>query len=252
MMAASRGLGRASALALAREGVQVCITARDEAILAQTASELRAETGSKVMAVRADAAESADLINAFEQTVQTLGPVDILVNNAGGPPPGKFVEMDDDAWFKAFTLNFMSAVRLCQLVLPDMCERGWGRIINITSIGVKQPLPDLILSNAVRTGLVAMAKTLSAQVAEFGVTVNNICPGYTLTDRIKALAESKARASQRTPEEVIREMEASILMGRMGTPSEFGALVAYLASEQASYITGASLPFDGGSYQGLM
>jgi len=250
--AASKGLGKATALALAQEGVNICIAARDLTVLNQTAEEIKRQNSVQVLAVPADVTSRHDLERLVQTVRQELGAVDILVNNAGGPRPGLFVEMSDEDWLQAFNLNFMSAARLSRMVLPSMREKRWGRIINITSIGVKQPMPDLVLSNGVRTGLVAMSKTLASQVASYGITVNNVCPGYTLTDRVRSLAENTATRTGKSSQEVIVEMEASIPMRRLGKPEELAALITFLASEQAAYITGTTIQCDGGYYQGLL
>lgn len=252
VVAASKGLGKATALTLAQEGAQVCISARDINTLNLAAEEIHQITGTHVLVVPADVTIRQDLERLAQKVRQDLGAIDILVNNAGGPRPGLFVEMSDDDWLQAFNLNFMSATRLTGMVLPAMREKRWGRIINITSFGVKQPIPNLILSNAVRTGLVAMAKTLSGQVAACGITVNNVCPGYTLTDRMRSLAASTAAQSGSTSAEVIAGWEASIPMRRLGKPEELAALIAFLASEQAGYITGTTIQVDGGYIQGLL
>lgn len=252
VVAASKGLGKAAALALAQEGAQVCIAARDINTLNLAAEEIHQVTGTLVLAVPADVTIRQDLELLAQKVRQDLGAIDILVNNAGGPRPGQFVEMSDDDWLQAFNLNFISATRLTRMVLPAMREKRWGRIINITSIGVKQPMPNLILSNAVRTGLVAMAKTLSGQVAAYGITVNNVCPGYTLTDRVRSLAASTATQNGSTSAEVMAGWEASIPMHRLGKPEELAALITFLASEQAGYITGTTIQVDGGYSQGLL
>ncbi len=252
VVAASRGLGKAAALALAQEGVNICVAARDVNTLNETAEEIRQHTSVRVLAVPADVSSRHDLERLAQTVRQELGSVDILVNNAGGPRPGLFFEMSDEDWLQAFNLNFMSAARLSRMVLPSMREKRWGRIINITSIGVKQPMPNLVLSNAVRTGLVAMSKTLAGQVASYGITVNNVCPGYTMTERVLALAANTVSQTGKTSEEVITAMEASIPMHRLGKPEELAALITFLASEQAAYITGATIQCDGGYFQGLM
>ncbi len=250
--AASKGLGKATALALAEEGCAVAIAARNEADLALAAEEIRRTTGSTILPVRADVSRAADCEALVARVRAELGPVEILVNNAGGPPPGTFTDVTDEDWLAAFQLNLMSAVRLTRLVLPEMRSRRWGRIINIVSLAVKQPIPNLILSNAVRAGVVAMAKTLAGQVAAEGITVNNVCPGYMLTDRVRALAADRAAREGRTVEEVLAESQAAIPMGRLGRPEELAALIAFLASEKASYITGATIQVDGGAIQGLL
>ncbi|MGI6376882.1 MAG: SDR family oxidoreductase [Anaerolineae bacterium] len=250
--AASKGLGKAAAWALAREGADLVIAARGEVALAQTAAEIRADTGRAVLAVMADVSQAADIERLAEQAQARFGRVDVLVNNAGGPRPGLFAEMSDEDWLGAVELNLLSAVRLTRAVLPGMQARRWGRIINMTSIAVKQPLSNLILSNTARAGLVAMAKTLAGQVAAQGITVNNVCPGYMLTDRVRGLAEATATAEGITIDEAIARNERAIPMKRMGRPEELAALIAFLASEQAGYLTGATIQVDGGLYQGLM
>ncbi len=250
--AASKGLGKAAAWALAREGAQVVIAARGEAALRQAAAEIADDTGARVVAVPADMSVAADIEALFRAACDAFGRVDILVNNAGGPRPGVFTDMSDDDWLQAVELNLLSAVRLTRLALPGMRARRWGRIINITSLSVKQPIPNLILSNAVRAGVVAMAKTLADQVAAEGITVNNVCPGYMLTDRVRQLSQAQAEAEGRPMEEVLRRSLADIPAGRIGQPEELAALIAFLASEPAAYLTGATIQVDGGRYRGLM
>jgi 3-oxoacyl-[acyl-carrier protein] reductase len=178
--------------------------------------------------------------------------VDILVTNAGGPPAGPFESHPASAWSDALRLNFESVVNMTRAVLPGMKERRWGRIINITSIAVKQPVDNLILSNSVRAAVTGFARTLANEVASYGVTVNNVMPGYTLTDRIANLAETNAGQRGTTTEAVIAGWESQIPMARLGTPEEFAAMVTFLASERASYTTGASIPVDGGWIRALV
>ncbi|MFO7696587.1 MAG: SDR family oxidoreductase [Anaerolineae bacterium] len=250
--AASRGLGKAAAMALAAEGARVAIAARGEEALRATALEIAGATGGTVLAVPADVSVGDDLAALVAEVETNLGAVDILVNNAGGPRPGVFSQMDDEDWLGAVELNLLSAIRLIRAVLPGMRERRWGRIVNITSIAVKQPIPDLILSNTVRSGLVAMSKTLADEVAAEGVTVNNVCPGYMLTDRVRALNEAASRAEGISVEAVMQRTVAAIPAGRIGQPEELAALIAFLASQPAAYITGATIQVDGGRYRGLM
>jgi 3-oxoacyl-[acyl-carrier protein] reductase len=250
--AASRGLGRATALALAQEGARVAMAARGAEALEKAAAEIRQATGAEVLAIPTDVTQ-ADQIEALVQKVLAKwGRIDILVNNAGGPRPGVFTDMEDQDWLDAVNLNLMSTIRLTRLVLPGMRERRWGRIINLTSISVKQPIPTIILSNTARAGVVAMAKTLSGQVAAEGITVNNVCPGTILTDRIHNLAKANAERTGQTVEQALAAMQASIPAGRIGKPEELGALVTFLASEKAAYITGATIQIDGGACLGLL
>ncbi|HOH73809.1 MAG TPA: SDR family oxidoreductase, partial [Syntrophales bacterium] len=174
------------------------------------------------------------------------------VNNAGGPPAMNFLEIDDTMWTNGFRLNLLSTIVMTREVVPVMKEKRWGRIINMTSIAVKQPIDGLILSNTVRSGVIGLAKTLSTELAPFNVTVNSVCPGYTLTDRVRNLAKVVGEKEKVAPEAVIKRWEATIPMGRLGTPEEFAALVTFLASEQAGYITGAAIQIDGGWYRGVM
>jgi 3-oxoacyl-[acyl-carrier protein] reductase len=250
--AASKGLGKATAWALAREGADLVIAARGRETLEATAQEIRADTGREVLAVSADVSLAEDIDALLAQALARWGHVDILVNNAGGPRPGVFTDMADADWLAAMELNLLSAVRLIQGVLPGMRARRWGRIVNITSIAVKQPIRDLILSNTVRAGVVAMAKTLAGQVASEGITVNNVCPGYMLTDRVRSLAAATAQAEAISVEAALARSESAIPMGRMGRPEELAAVIAFLASEPASYVTGATIQVDGGLYQGLL
>jgi 3-oxoacyl-[acyl-carrier protein] reductase len=184
--------------------------------------------------------------------VELHGRVDILVNNAGGPPAGPFEQHSWDAWEKAVQLTLRSAVELTRRVLPGMRERRWGRIVNITSIAVKQPVDGLILSNSLRAAVTGWARTLATEVARDGVTVNNVLPGYTRTDRVEQLNSARAASEGVGVEEVQRRIEAQIPMGRLGEPREFGAMVAFLASERASYVTAQSIPVDGGWIRALL
>jgi 3-oxoacyl-[acyl-carrier protein] reductase len=250
--AASRGLGKAAAMELAREGARVVIAARNEQELRAAADEIRRATGADVLPVPADVTQVADIEALVGAAQAGFGDIDILVNNAGGPRPGIFTDMSDEDWLAAINLNLMSTIRLTRLVLPGMRRNRWGRIINMTSISVKQPLPNIILSNAARSAVVAMAKTLSLQVAAEGITVNNVCPGIILTDRMRNLAANTAQVQGITPEQALQNMQADIPVGRLGRPEELAALITFLASERASYITGATIQVDGGMYRGLL
>jgi 3-oxoacyl-[acyl-carrier protein] reductase len=250
--ASSRGLGKACALELAREGAKVAICARDGVRLAAAAGEIRAATGAEVLPVETDLTQPGQIESLVAETQQRLGRIDVLVTNNGGPPAGFFEDFDDEAWARAHQLTLMAVVRLIRAVLPAMRAQRWGRIINITSISVKQPVDNLLLSNVYRPGVTGLAKTLSAQVAADGITINNVAPGYTRTDRVLELAESRAADQDKSVDEILAEITAAYPMQRMGEPAELAALVAFLASERASYITGTTIQVDGGYVQGLL
>ncbi len=252
VLAASKGLGRASAEALAAEGAWVVIGSRNRQQLEQTARDIRDKTGSKVLAVPTDVTKPDDLAAIVEATVREFGRIDILVNNAGGPPPGTFEQFGDAQWEAAFQLNLLSNVRMVRLVLPHMRKLQKGRIINIVSTSVKVPIDGLLLSNAIRTGVVGLAKTLSIELAPDNITVNNVCPGRILTDRIRQTTRLHEKVQQgMSEEEVLREASRDIPLGRIGKPEELAALVAFLASEQAGYITGTTIQVDGGLTRAL-
>jgi 3-oxoacyl-[acyl-carrier protein] reductase len=249
--ASSRGLGRACALELAREGAWVVVCARDGARLAAAAQEIEAATGAQVLALETDLTDGGQIQTLVGEVLRHWGRIDVLVTNNGGPPAG-FFEDFDDAWLQAHTLTLLSAVRLIRAVLPTMRAQGWGRIVNITSVSVKQPIDNLLLSNVYRPGVVGLAKTLSAQVAAEGITINNVAPGYTRTDRVLDLARARAAEQGKDAEQMLAETAAGSPMKRMGEPEELAALVAFLASERAGYITGATIQVDGGYVQGLL
>ena len=244
--AASRGLGRAIAEALAAEGASLVICARGEEALAETGSAIADRAGVDVEAVAADVSTPEGMSRAWAHARDRFGRVDVLVTNAGGPPSGPFEAHDWDAWQHAVELTLRSAVELTRLVLPGMKERQWGRIINVTSIAVKQPVDGLILSNSLRAAVTGFARTLANEVARHGITVNNIMPGYTRTERVEQLNAATAEREGVSVEDVARRIEAQIPMRRLGEPHEFAALAAFLASEAAGYITAQSIAVDGG------
>jgi len=248
----SMGLGKAVALEMGREGARVAIGSLDDAYLAAAAKEVREKTGAEVIAVPADVSDPAQAKGFVRKALEHFGTVDILVNNAGGPPSVGFLDIDDNLWEYGFRLNLLSTIVMTREAVPVMKEKKWGRIINMTSISVKQPIDGLMLSNTIRSGVIGFAKTLSNELAPFNVTVNSVCPGYTLTDRVRNLAKTIAERENTTPEAVIGQWEATIPMKRLGTPEDFAALVTFLASEQAGYITGAAIQIDGGWYKGVM
>jgi 3-oxoacyl-[acyl-carrier protein] reductase len=250
--ASSQGLGKACAWELAREGAKVVICARDEAQLSSTAHEIQASTGANVLPITTDLTDATQIRNLADDVLHRYGRIHVLVTNNGGPPAGYFDDLDDDAWFAAHQLTLLSAVRLVRAVLPAMRAQQWGRIINIASVSVKQPIDNLLLSNVYRPGVVGLAKTLATQLAADGITVNNVAPGYTRTNRVLDLARVRAATEGRTVEEVVADTTASFPMKRMGKPEELAALVAFLASERASYITGTTIQVDGGLAKGIM
>lgn len=249
--ASSKGLGRAVAEELAAEGARVVLCARGAEALEATRAAL-ADSGAEVTAVAADLTDPLQVERVIEVGVQAFGPIDILITNTGGPPPGPFESHTPEAWSEAVRQNLDSVLNLTRSVLPAMKERRWGRIITITSVAVKQPVDGLILSNSIRAAVTGFAKTLANEVAPFGITVNNVMPGYTRTERLDQLAADIAERSGGSVEDAFSAWEGQIPLGRVGDPREFAALVAFLASERASYITGTSIAVDGGAIKALL
>jgi 3-oxoacyl-[acyl-carrier protein] reductase len=249
--AASQGLGRAIALELSREGARVAICSRDETRVKTAAEDISRKTGVDVLGVRADVTSYDDIKSLVGRVVQAFGGVDILVTNAGGPPPGNFEDVVDVDWYSTYDLTFMSAVRLVRECLPYMKERMWGRIVVMTSLSVKQPIDNLALSNAVRLAVVGMAKGLAKDLAPYNITVNITAPGFIATDRLKELFDARAKKEGTKAEEVEASVVNAIPMGRLGDPREMGELVAFLASERASYLTGNIIQLDGAMYRGV-
>ena len=250
--AASRGLGRAVAEELAAEGASLVICARGEEALEEARAMIVQRTGVEVDAVAADVATREGINLAWAHARDRFGRVDVLVTNAGGPPSGPFEAHDWESWQRAVDLTLRSAVELTRLVLPGMKERRWGCIINVTSIAVKQPVDGLMLSNSLLAAVTGFARTLANEVARYGVTVNNILPGYTRTERVEQLNAANAAREGISVEDVARRIEDQIPMRRLGEPQEFAALAAFLASERASYITAQSIAVDGGWIRGLL
>jgi 3-oxoacyl-[acyl-carrier protein] reductase len=244
VLAASKGLGKACATALAAEGANVVIGARDPDRLNAAAGEIRAMGKGRVLAVPVDVLQPSDAENIVAATVREFGQLDILINNAGGPPFGKFESFDESAWQSAFELTLLSAIRFCRLAIPHLRKTGNGRIINITSLTVLTYFPLSVLSTSLRMGVVGMAKMLSEELGPDHITVNNVAPGLILTDRVKDTLQPRPGVSE---EELLAERARNIPLGRIGRPEELAALVAFLASPLAAYITGATIPVDGGA-----
>lgn len=246
--AASKGLGRACATALAREGVEIVITARGSADLEATAAAIRAETGVRVTTVVGDIATEAGRAAALAACPDP----DILVNNAGGPPPGDFREWDRDVWLRALDANMLAPIFLIRAVVDGMIARRFGRIVNITSMSVKAPIPTLGLSNGARAGLTGFVGGLARQVARHNVTINGLLPGPFMTDRIRSTAAGAAAKSGRTPEEEVLENAKSSPSGRVGDPEEFGTACAFLCAASSGFIVGQNLVLDGGLFNSTM
>jgi len=251
--AASRGLGKGVAHVLAGEGANVVMFSRHPNAIEAAAKEVRAAAadGAKVLGVAADATKLTDLERVVKTTIDAFDAISIVFNNAGGPKPGTFETLTDADWYAAVDLNLISAIRLTRLCLTHMRARRWGRVIVSTSSSVKQPIANLMLSNAVRSATTAWAKTLSDQVAQYGITVNCLAPGRIDTERVRQLDEDAAQRQGKAREEVEREALASIPVRRYGRPEEYGAAAAFLASAPAAYITGVTLLVDGGLYRGM-
>ena len=246
VLASSKGLGKAIANTLAQEGATVIIASRSAEELNKTADEISRETGSSVIAIAADVSSASDTENLINKVAAQFGRIDILINNAGGPPFAPFEQFDDEQWQKAFELNLLSFARLSRLALPHMKKTGSGRIINIISGSVKSVLANSVLSTSMRMGVVGMAKMMADELGPYNITVNNVAPGLILTDRIKHTLPADA-----DPDEAMKERAASIPLRRIGQPHELAALVAFLVSEQGSYISGTTIPVDGGASRSI-
>lgn len=244
--ASSKGIGKACAEALAAEGCNVMICSRNSENLIQVADELSKNFGTDIHWFKCDLRNKLDIEGLVRETFNAFGSIDIVVNNCGGPPSNSIFNLTENDWNNAYEEILLSVIRISNLVIDEMKKKNFGRIINITSVSVKQPIQRLVLSNSLRNAVVGYAKTLSTEVAPFGITVNNVAPGYTLTKRIYDLAVEQAKTSGKSHEEILKGFTADIPMGRLGKPEEIGSLVAFLASEKAGYITGQTIFIDGG------
>ncbi|HEY4327930.1 MAG TPA: SDR family oxidoreductase [Mucilaginibacter sp.] len=246
VLAASKGLGKAIATALSAEGAKVIIGSRDEKELNNTATEIHKLTGNEVIAIPVDVTNGEQVKNFIQKAADRFDHIDILLNNGGGPPFNKFENFDEDAWQKAFELTLLSFARTSRLVLPHMQKTGSGRIINIISGSVKSVLGNSVLSTSMRMGVVGMAKLMADELGPYNITVNNVAPGMILTERLKHTLPKDA-----DPETALKERAKSIPLGRIGKPEELAALVTFLASEQAAYISGTTIQVDGGANRGI-
>jgi 3-oxoacyl-[acyl-carrier protein] reductase len=248
---ASQGMGRATAEAFAREGARIAICARNEGTLSQAAEEIQRSTGKQVL-YRAVDVTDFDAVQKFSiEVARTYGRLDVCVANAGGPPARNFANSSIDDWRKSFELNFLSVVYLAKQVIPQMQQNRWGRFITITSTSVRQPIPDLILSSAIRPAVVGLVKSLALEFGKDNITFNNVAPGYTLTERLSELAGSRAKASSVSETEIYDRWAAEVPLRRLGKPEEIADAIVWLASDRAAYVTGQTLVVDGGIYKGL-
>jgi 3-oxoacyl-[acyl-carrier protein] reductase len=249
---ASRGLGRAVAECLASEGARLALCARSPETLEATASDIERRHGAEVLRRPTDVTRESEVDAWVAEARERFGRVDILVANAGGPPASRFASTDVEAWRRGIDLNLMSTIYLARAVVPSMTHQGWGRIVAITSLSVKQPVDGLILSNTARAGVAGLMKTLANELAPEGVTVNVVCPGYTRTDRLVELARRMSAQEGVSEETITGRWTAQIPMGRLGEAEELAAVVAFLCSEPASYVTGTCLAVDGGAVKSLL
>ncbi|HDQ45765.1 MAG TPA: SDR family oxidoreductase [bacterium] len=250
--ASSRGLGRAVAWGLAREGTKLVICSRNKKVLEKTADEILLQTGVTVFPLAMDLTNRKQIDWLMEETLDLFGRVDILITNNGGPPAGRFEDIDENDWRSAVQTTLMSAVRLSKAVLPGMRKQKWGRIIHLASITVKQPIPDLFLSNVLRPAVAALAKCQALDYARDNILVNAVCPGYIMTERVHQMLKEREKETGRTSDEVLSDLVTDIPLERIGTPEELANLVVFLASEKAGYMTGGCILADGGLYKGMM
>ena len=249
--ASSQGIGRATAEAFAAEGCKTAMCARNAPVLAAAAERIRKQYNAEVFHQALDVTDAHAVHEFVEAVVTKFGAADICVTNAGGPPAKGFLAASVEDWHKAIEANFMSTVNFAREVIPHMQRRRWGRIITITSITTKQPIPDLVLSNAVRAAVVGLVKSLANEFGKDGILVNNVGPGFTATDRLKELAKSRSAASGTTEKAIFDGWAADAPLRRLGEPAEVADTIVWLASDRASYVTGQTVLVDGGMYKGL-
>jgi len=249
--AASRGLGRATAIALAREGCLVAVCGRDPVKIRASADFIERETGGRALAVTADVRSPSDCDRFIGETVDAFGRLDILVTNTGGPPAGNFEATAAEEWEKAYGGLLANVIHLIRAAVPHMKQAKWGRILNVASLSVKQPIDNLILSNTFRPAIAGFSKSLSKELGPHGILVNTICPGYTRTDRLEELAEARGKQTGATKEQFYEMLGKSIPLGRIAEAEEFASVAAFLCSERASYVSGCALAVDGGASMGL-
>jgi len=248
---ASQGMGRAAAQAFAEEGAIIAISARTDDKLQKAADEIRKSTGAEVYAQCFDVSYQAAVEKFVADIVKKYGRVDVCVANAAGPPAKTFLQTSTEEWHKAFEMNFMSVINLAREVIPQMQKNKWGRLITITSTSVRQPIPDLILSSAIRPAVVGLVKSLAIEFGKDGITANNVAPGYTATERLTELAASRSKAAGVAEKDIYDRWANEVPLRRVGKPEEIADAIVWLASERASYITGQPILVDGGIYKGM-
>lgn len=249
--ASSQGIGRATAEAFAAEGCRVAMCARNANTLQAAAEAIRKQSGVEVLTANFDVTHPGSVHTFVDAVVEKFGGVDICVCNAGGPPAKGFMAASIEEWRKAIDANFLSTVYFARAVIPHMQRKRWGRIVTLTSVSVKQPVPDLVLSNAVRTAVVGLVKSLANEFGKDGITANNVGPGFTATDRLKELAKARSAAQGKSEDEIFAAWANDASLKRVGEPREVADAIVWLASERASYITGQTVLVDGGAYKGL-
>jgi len=251
VIGASRGLGYATAQLLSSEGTKIAVNSRKEEDLTASAQRISEKTGGEVLPICGDVTDPAIPSLLVQKTVEKFGALDILIANAGGPPAGSFASLDDDAWYRAIELSLMSQVRLIRAALPHLQKSKTASVLTITSLSVKQPIQNLILSNSIRAATVGLTKSLALELGGHGVRFNSILPGWTETERVQELLSHRARPNKTTLEEEYQKQAAESPLGRLARPEEFAAVAVFLASPVASYLTGAVIPVDGGVYKGI-